>query len=345
MPGSFVINAQPRRAPGCDILARMNPLDRTSARSSPKAEALPFLLLSMSWGASFLFMQQAVHDFGPLPTAAVRVAVASLFLLPLLIARGQWPALRRHWRPVLFCGLLNAGIPFALFSFALLHINTGLSSILNATVPLFGALVAWAWLGQNPGASRSAGLLVGFVGVAMLAWDKVGAGATAGGSLALWAVLACLGATLCYALAASFTHRYLGGLNPLMTATGSQIGATLGLALPALLTWPAHMPGPRAWASVVALGVLCTGVAYVLYFRLIENLGPARALTVTFTVPVFAILYGATLLGETVTPWMLLCGAVVLCGTALATGAVRLPLQRRPAPAPSPAAPESIRST
>jgi drug/metabolite transporter (DMT)-like permease len=90
-----------------------------------------------------------------------------------------------------------------------------------------------------------------------------------------------------------------------MTATGSQIGATLGLALPALYLWPAHMPGPKAWASVVALGVLCTGVAYVLYFRLIENLGPARALTVTFTVPVFAILYGASLLGEAVTPWML----------------------------------------
>jgi len=300
-------------------------------------EAWPFLLLSMTWGASFLFMQQAVHEFGPLPTAAVRVAVASLFLLPLLIARGLGPQLRRHWRPVLFCGLLNSGIPFALFSFALQYINTGLSSILNATVPLFGALVAWAWLGQNPGASRSVGLLVGFVGVALLAWDKVGAG-HGGGPMAAWAVLACLGATLCYALAASFTHKYLSGLNPLMTATGSQIGATLGLALPALYLWPAHMPGPKAWASVVALGVLCTGVAYVLYFRLIENLGPARALTVTFTVPVFAILYGATLLGEAVTPWMLLCGAVVLCGTALATGAVRLPLQRR-------SMPDSIRST
>ena len=323
----------------------MSSSDHPPASPSPAAEALPFLLLSMSWGASFLFMQQAVHEFGPLPTAAVRVAVASLFLLPLLIARGQWPALRRHWRPVLFCGLLNAGIPFALFSFALLHINTGLSSILNATVPLFGALVAWAWLGQNPGASRSAGLLIGFVGVAMLAWDKLGAGdGGADGSLGLWAVLACLGATLCYALAASFTHRYLSGLNPLMTATGSQIGATLGLAVPALLLWPTHMPGPKAWASVIALGVLCTGVAYVLYFRLIERLGPARALTVTFTVPVFAILYGATLLGEVVTPWMLLCGAVVLCGTTLATGVVKLPLQRRPAPASS-AATESMRST
>ena len=292
--------------------------------TAPATLALFYLVLAASWGASFLFMRQATLEFGPLPTAAVRVTVATLFLLPLMLAHGQWPALRRHWRPVLLCGLLNSGIPFALFSFALLHISTGLSSILNATVPLFGALVAWAWLGQRPGASRGIGLVVGFVGVALLAWDKIGLRAGAPAALAAWAVAACLGATLCYAVAASFTHRYLSGLPSLMTATGSQIGATLGLALPALAAWPAQMPGPAAWASVVALGVLCTGVAYVLYFRLIEELGPARALTVTFTVPVFAIVYGSTLLGEAVSPWMLLCGAIVLCGTALATGFIKL---------------------
>ena len=145
--------------------------------------------------------------------------------------------------------------------------------------------------------------------------------------MAGWAVLACLVATLCYALAASFTHKYLSGLNPLMTATGSQIGAALGLAVPALWMWPTTMPSLHAWGAVAALGVLCTGVAYVLYFRLIEDMGPARALTVTFTVPVFAILYGVALLGEALTPWMLGCGAVVLCGTVLATGLVKLPIR------------------
>ena len=111
-------------------------------------------------------------------------------------------------------------------------------------------------------------------------------------------------------------------------AAGSQLGAALGLAVPALLVWPATLPGAGAWGAVATLGVLCTGVAYVMYFRLIESLGPARALTVTFAVPVFAIVYGALLLGESVTPWMLLCGAVVLVGTTLATGLVRLPLGR-----------------
>ena len=283
-----------------------------------------FVFLAAVWGASFLFMRQAVVEFGPLPTAALRVAIAALALLPLMLARGLGPSLRRHWRPVFVCGLLNSGIPFALYAFALLHITTGVSAILNATVPLFGALVAWAWLGHRPGASRGLGLMVGFVGVALLAWDKVGMKAGADATWAALAVLACLGATLCYAVAASFTQRFLSGLPPLMTATGSQMGAALGLALPAIWMWPAQMPSAEAWGAVLLLGVLCTSVAYVLYFRLIENLGPARALTVTFAVPVFALLYGASLLGEAVTPWMLGCGAVVLCGTALATGAIKL---------------------
>lgn len=284
---------------------------------------LEFTLLAAIWGASFMFMQQAALEFGALPTAFVRVGVAALFLLPLMLARGQWPALRRHAGPVLFCGLINSGIPFALFSFALLHIPTGLSSILNATVPLFGALIAWAWLGHQPGASRSLGLVVGFIGVVLLAWDKIGWPPSSASSAA-WAVPACLCATFSYAMAASYTHRYLGGLPALMTATGSQIGAALGLALPALWLWPATAPSAGAWAAVVALGVLCTGIAYIMYFRLIEQLGPARSLTVTFAVPVFAIVYGVTLLGETLTPWMLVCGAIVLCGTMLATGLVSL---------------------
>jgi drug/metabolite transporter (DMT)-like permease len=164
--------------------------------------------------------------------------------------------------------------------------------------------------------------------VALLAWDKVDMRTGASAHLALLAILACLLATFSYAVAASFTHRFLVGIPPLATATGSQMGAALGLAVPAALTWPATMPGAGAWGAVVALGVLCTGIAYVLYFRLIESLGPARALTVTFTVPIFAIAYGALLLGEAITPRMLLCGLVVLVGTTLATGLVRLPARR-----------------
>ena len=290
------------------------------------AVAAEFILLAALWGASFLFMRLGTLEFGPLPTAGLRVAIASLALLPVMLSRGLWPQLRQHWKPVMICGLINSAIPFALFSFALLSISTGLSSILNATVPLFGALVAWLWLGDKPGTSRTVGLVVGFIGVALLASGKASFKPDASGAVTAWGILACLLATISYAVAASFTRRYLSGLNSLMVATGSQIGAALGLALPTLLMWPVQAPTLKAWGALLALGILCTAVAYVLFFRLIEQLGPARAITVTFTIPVFAVFYGVTLLGETVTTWMLFCGVIVLCGTALATGLVKLPL-------------------
>jgi len=265
-------------------------------------------------------MRLGAADFGPWATAGLRVALASLVLLPILWASGHMGALRERAGPILFVGLLNSGIPFALFAYAVLSITTGLASILNATVPLFGAVVAWLWLKEKPTGSRALGLVIGFVGVALLSWGK--ASFKPGGTG--WAVVACLGATLCYGLAASFTKRYLMGVPPMATATGSQIGAALGLAIPTLWFWPDHTPGLNAWLGVVALAVLCTAIAYILYFRLIEKAGPSKALTVTFMIPLFALFYGAVFLGETITAWMVGCGLVILCGIALATGLVKL---------------------
>ncbi|MDI1339308.1 DMT family transporter [Polaromonas sp.] len=296
-----------------------------NAGTRQKHWAIDFVLLAAIWGSSFLFMRIGTVEFGPLPTAAVRVAIAAAFLLPLVLLRGLGPTLAKNWRHVFLVGMFNSGIPFACFSFALLSITTGLSAILNATVPMFGALVAWLWLKDKPNPSRLLGLVVGFAGVAMLAWDKATFKPDASGVAPGWAVLACLFACICYALSASYTKRYLTGLPPLVTAAGSQIGATLGLALPALWLWPATMPGSSAWLALLVVGVLCTGIAYILYFRLIASAGPARALAVTFVVPVFAVLYGVLFLGEAVTLWMLLCAVVIVCGTALSTGLLKIP--------------------
>ena len=301
------------------------------AASSPKSWVTDFVLLAAIWGSSFLFMRIGAVEFGALPTAAVRVAIAALFLLPLVWLRGLLPELRKHWQRTFFIGLLNSGIPFACFSFALLSISTGLSAILNATVPMFGALVAWAWLKDKPTAWRVAGLVIGFAGVALLAWDQASFKAGASGVAPGWAVLACLLACVCYAISASYTKRYLSGLPPLVTAAGSQIGATLGLALPALWLWPARMPSASAWLALLAVGVVCTGIAYIVFFRLIENAGPQRALSVTFVVPVFAVLYGVLFLGESVTPWMVGCAGVIVGGTALATGLLKPGRKRVPA--------------
>ena len=293
----------------------------------PASTATPwlteFFLLAAIWGASFLFMRLAATELGVLPTAGLRVAIAAAFLWPITQIRGHGAALRQHWKLCFAVGIVNSAIPFACFTYALLSITTGLSSILNATVPLFGAVVAWVWLKDRPTGSRIAGLLIGFLGVALLASDKTSFQTDPSGASSGWAVVACLTACLCYGLAASITKKYLGGLPSLVTATGSQIGAAVALVPFAVVYWPDHPVSPTAWMAVVMLGVLCTGVAYVLYFRLIERVGPARALSVTFGIPVFAVLYGVLLLGESVTPWMLGCGAVIIVGTSLSTGLVR----------------------
>jgi len=286
-----------------------------------------FLLLAMIWGASFLFMRTAAVEFGALLTAGLRVGIAALFLLPLLLLKGQGPVLRAHWKPVFLIGVFNSALPFALYAFAVQHITTGLSSILNATVPLFGAMVAWVWLGDRPTLSRAIGLGIGFLGVLLLAAGEASFKPNASGIAPLWAVAACLLATWSYGLSANFAKRFIPHVPPLATATGSQMGATLALLVPSLLTLPSVSPSLQAWGALVVVGVVSTGIAYILYFRLIDQTGPARALTVTFLVPVFAIAYGVVLLGEHITPWMIACGVVIVLGTGLASGLLQLPFR------------------
>ena len=285
------------------------------------------------WGSSFLFTRVAVLEFGTFTSAGLRVVIGAAVLLLILLAKRQLGALGQDWRKTFFVGILNSAIPFVCFAWALLTITTGLSSIMNATVPLFGALVAWLWLKDRPNASRILGLAIGFIGILMLAWDSVShqPGAAQPGSLNdnIYPILALLLACLCYGIAASFAKRFLTQVPPLLTAAGSQCGASLALLLPMLWFWPAHNPSPTAWAAMLMSGVVCTGLAYILFFRLIERIGPAKAMTVTFLIPVFAVFFGVVFLGEAVTLWMLVCGLVIVCGTALSTGLVAVPLGRR----------------
>jgi drug/metabolite transporter (DMT)-like permease len=283
-----------------------------------------FVLLAAIWGASFMFMRTASQEMGPLASAGLRVAIAALFLLHLLWFKGLGGALRKHWKITLSVGVLNSALPFVCFTYALLSITTGLSAILNATVPLFGALVAWLWLKDRPSGARLLGLAVGFIGVTMLAWDKASFQPDANGLSTGWAVLACLLACLCYGTAASVAKRYMAGLPSLVSATGSQIGASIALIPLTVLYWPAQAPSLKAWGAVLVLGVVCTGLAYILYFRLIERAGPARALAVTFAIPAFAVFYGVLLLGESITPWMVICALVIIAGTTLSTGLLKL---------------------
>lgn len=281
-------------------------------------DVVDLFVLAALWGASFLFMRAGVGEFGPIALIEMRLAVAALFLLPILVWQRGLREFGRHLPALAVVGTTNSLLPFVLFAFALQSITAGLGAILNATAPLFGALIAWAWLGDRLAWSRWLGLGIGFAGVAILIWDR--ASFRDGGSG--WAFSASLAASVLYGLSASITKRHLGGVAPLTTATGSQVAAAVLLAPVAIVFWPATAPSAAAWAGVIALGIASTGLAYVLYFRLIAHVGPAKAIAVTFIVPAFGMIWGSLFLGEPVTSRMIAGCAVIVAGTALATGFV-----------------------
>ncbi len=281
-------------------------------------DLLDLTLLAALWGGSFLFMRYAVPDFGVVPLIWLRVALASICLLPLLLLKRQFGVLRRQAGALTVMGLFNSGLPFLLIAWATLSITAGLASIMNAMTPVFTALIGALWLGDRLDGRRSLGLLLGLAGVALLAADK--ADFRPGGSG--WAIVAMLLATACYGFAANHTRRYLQGVPALVNATGTQLVSALVLLPPALWSWPERMPGLGPWLAALVLGVACSALAYLLFFRLIARVGASRAVTVTFLVPVFGTLWGALFLGEPVTASMLAGGAVVLLGTGLATGVI-----------------------
>jgi drug/metabolite transporter (DMT)-like permease len=281
------------------------------------------LLLAALWGASFLFMRMGAAEFGPIALVAVRVGGATLFLLPLLQASGQMPALRRHWRPIFLVGLTNSALPFLCFGYAALSITAGLSAIFNAATPLFGAAIAWWWLKDKLTPPRVLGLVIGFAGVLWLVWNKTDHSAAFARGGSGWAIVACLAGAVFYGISASLTKKTLAGVAPMAVAAGSQLSATLALAIPAWWWWPAAMPSGTAWLTAAALAVFSTSVAYVLFFRLIANVGPANAISVTFLIPAFAVLWGWLLLDESVTGSMLVGCGVILFGTSLATGILK----------------------
>ena len=270
-----------------------------------RRDLVELLLLAAIWGGSFLFMRVAVPEFGPIPLIEIRVAVAALFLSAVLALRGGFSGMRGRIFALSVVGAINSALPFSLFAYAMLSLTAGFAAVLNATAPLFGALVAYVWLRESLAATRVLGLVLGFIGVVILVWGRLSLRGDRR------AILAALLAAVAYGIAAHYTKRRLAGAPPLAIATGSQIAAAVLLLPPALHYWPARAPSLPSWLCAVALGIACTGIAYILYFRLIANAGPARAIAVTYLVPVFGMLWGLLFLREAITPNILAGEAVV----------------------------------
>ena len=286
---------------------------------------LELLLLAAIWGSSFLFLRLGVPALGPLSLIALRVSIAALVLSPVLRSAELRKQLHAHWRALAIVGLSNSALPFTLFAVGALHLGPGFESILNATTPLWAALMGALWFGAGISRAQGAGLLLGLLGVVGL----VGGQAQLTHGISAPAGTAALLAPASYGFAVHYTRRHLGHADPRLIAFASQAFAALLLLLPGALLWPAHPVQPRIWAYVGALGVLCTGVAYVLYFRLVVRVGAAYAASVTFLIPVFGMLWGALFLHERITPPMLAGCAVILAGTALAGGLWRRLLPQR----------------
>lgn len=257
-------------------------------------DLIRLLCLAALWGASFLFMRIVAPVLGALWTAEARVGIAGIAMLLFMLALRRPMNFRAYWRQYLVIGILNSALPFSLYSFAALTLPAGYSAILNATSPLWGALIGAVALGEELNARKLAGIASGVGGVAML----VRLGPMEFSPQLLLAALACIGAALCYGIAGAYSKKKSAGIAPPQMAAGSLLGAALAL-LPFLPLSPVRAeitPFVLLIASLLAL--LCSAIAYLIYFRLIADIGPTKALTVTFLVPLFAITWGALFLGE-----------------------------------------------
>jgi len=264
-------------------------------------DILRLLSLAAIWGASFLFMRIIAPVIGTIPTAFFRVSIAFVGLLVILaLMRVDWN-FRGKLKVVMVLGLINSGIPATFYSLAAQVLPAGYSAIFNATTPLMGVLIGGLFFSEQLTVAKVSGVFLGLFGVGIL----TGAGPVAFDLQLLMGALACLMATTCYGFAGFLTRRWLdhqGGLDSRLSALGSMFGATLFL-LPlfgysVISQPPASWGGWSVWLSLLGLGLVCTALAYILYFRLLSAIGPVKSMTVTFLIPPFGVLWGALLLDE-----------------------------------------------
>lgn len=294
------------------------------------------LALSAIWGSSFMWIKIGVRDLAPATLVLGRVGVAALTLIPVVLIalgpRGALAELRRHWFPLFIVGALNAALPFWLLSWSETRLDSGLAAILQAAAPIFVALLALRFVpSERVRGWRLVGLLVGFAGVGLLV------GVQKGGDVL--AALAVVVTALCYAGSILYAGRRLRGVQPMVIALGTTLTATLLMAPAGFSQAPASAPSAETVAAVVVLGVVCSAIAYILYFGIMAGAGASRAILVTYLVPATAVFYGAVFLSEPVTVSSLVGLALILGGVALGTGAISPIASRRarlrpPAPAP-----------
>ena len=292
---------------------------------------LELFLLSAIWGSSFLFLRISSPAFGPVFLIEMRVLSGLLVLLPISMWLGKHREVFQHWRIILLVSLTNMAVPFYFFAYAALNTSAGMLSILNATVPFFTAIIAFVFFRQRLSALAIGGMLVGFVGVFVLVFDPAGTEYGIGGTLAVPAALI---ACVLYGIALNLVAYKLQGVSGMSITVGSLFFSSVILVPFAIWQRPEVLPQGSVWLSVLALGVLCTGFGYLLFYRLIARIGSHQAIMTTYLIPLFSILWGNLFLAENITLFMVFGCMLVLFGVGMTTGKVpRLALfSRRNAP-------------
>ncbi|WP_280553675.1 DMT family transporter [Halomonas sp. 25-S5] len=283
------------------------------------ADTLRLLLLSSLWGLSFIFMRVASPEFGPVPLVLVRMGVGAALLVPLLLSVHYLRLVREHAGRLLVLGLINHVLPFSLLALATTRLEAGFTSLINATTPIFTALLGALFFATPIQRQQYLGLAMALFGVYVLSADQLDFALGGDG----WFILAVLGATFCYGVAGNYSKTYLTHLPVRVLAAGSTTMSALILLVPGLMLWPAEPISGLAWANGLALAVLSTTLAFLLYFGLIASAGATATSTVTFLVPVSALVWGYLLLGERLSLQILAGMAITLAGTAIATRMIR----------------------
>jgi drug/metabolite transporter (DMT)-like permease len=284
-------------------------------RAMTAADSARLVALAAIWGAAFIFLRVVAPVLGPVWTAELRVLLGGLALLVWFRAIGFDPALRRHWRAYLAVGTINSALPFSMFGFAAMHLPASIMAILNSTSPMFGMLFGALFAGERVTLAKLAGLSAGAAGVALV----VQPGGVGASPMFGWAIAAALGACACYGMTGVVIRHFGRDAPPRGVAAGNQLAAALVL-LPLLpFVPPTAAPTLLVAGNMLALALLASGIAYLLYFRLIADVGALRALTVTFLIPVFGALWGWLFLGETLPAAAFAGAALIITGTVLVT--------------------------
>jgi len=282
------------------------------------SDTLLLILLAAIWGSSFIFMRATAADFGPVVLITLRIGIAAFCLLGFLLVKQRLQEFLQNWKSLFIIGLFNSALPFLFLAYASLSLNAGVMSIINALTPVFTALIAHFWLKDKMTKLQLLGMFIAMLGIIFLVWDKMSWNAVS------WLpIAAAVMTTVTYGIAANSTKKYLQHVSPMTASVGTLFFATLFMLLLSVFFLPDFSTIPTlSWVYAITLGVLCTALAYLLFFRLIQHIGPAKAVSVTFIIPIFSFLWAYLLLGEVVTVRMWIATVIILFGTGLVTGII-----------------------